>query len=378
MALRGLRVVVTGGAGFIGSHIVEALLPENEVTVVDDFSTGKEENILSACHRAARAGYGGAGEAGKGAEGWGGGAIYLRGPGGLSGLRRSGGQGVLRSPGALRGLRVLRGSVTDPELLRLALRGADVVFHLAARPSVPASVRDPAGTGAVNLGGTLAVLEAARGCDVEKVIFSSSCAVYGDARPPVSEAAPPRPLSPYAVQKLASEHYCLVYHRLYGLGAVCLRYFNVFGPRQDPGSEYAAVVPRFFRDMLERGAVTVFGDGRQTRDFIFVDDVVRATLLAAGRSAAEGRVINVATGRGTSVGRLAEDVAGVLGMPLRVRRAPPREGDIRHSRADVSLARRVLGFRPALTLREALRMYRSALLPGAPLSRSPSGEHHRC
>ncbi len=306
--LRGRRVVVTGGAGFIGSHLVDALVSENDVVVLDDFSSGRMENL-----------YGPAGH------------------------------------------RIVRGSVTRPSQLGLVLRGADLVFHLAARPSVPASVADPRGSARVNLDGTLNVLVAARDCGVRKVVFSSSCAVYGDALPPASESAAPAPKSPYAVQKLAAEHYCQNFHELYGLGTVCLRYFNVFGPRQDPASQYAAVVPVFFRDLMTKGGVTIFGDGRQTRDFIFVQDVVRANLLAAEKSAADGEVLNIATGKGTSVNTLANEIARLAGRPLAVKREPPREGDIRHSFADISKARRLLGFRPKIPLTTGLGIFRSAM-----------------
>jgi len=306
--LKGRRVVVTGGAGFIGSHLVDALGEENDVVVFDDFSTGRMENLLGA-----------------------------------------------------RGHRIVHGSVTRPAQLRLAFRGAEVVFHLAARPSVPGSVLDPRGSARVNLDGTLNVLVAARDAGVGKVVFSSSCAVYGDAPPPVKETALPRPKSPYAVQKLAGEHYCANFQELFGLRTVSLRYFNVFGPRQDPGSQYAAVVPVFFRCLLDAGAVTIFGDGRQTRDFIFVDDAVSANLLAAESSAADGRVLNIATGRGTSVNRLAETVSRLAKRPLRVIRAPARTGDIRNSSADISSARRLLHFRPQTSLAEGLRISFSAI-----------------
>jgi len=307
--IRDRRVVITGGAGFIGSHIAEALAPANDVTVLDDFSSGNEEN--------------------------------------LTGF----------------GVRILRGSVTRMSHLALAFRGAELVFHLAARPSVPASVADPAGSERVNLGGTLNVLSAANEAGVRKVVFSSSCAVYGEAAPPVRESAPPMPMSPYAVHKLASEHYCRIFFELYGLRTVSLRYFNVFGPRQDPGSQYAAVVPVFFRDLLKKGRLTIYGDGRQTRDLIYVGDVVRANLLAAERPAADGKVLNIATGHGTSVNGLARLVARVLGKPLRTRRAPRRKGDIRHSRADISAARRLLGFAPKVGLEDGLGRFYSAFPP---------------
>lgn len=306
--LRGKRIVVTGGAGFIGSHLVDALGPGNDLVVFDDFSTGRMENLLGPA-----------------------------------------------------GHRIVRGSVTRPSQLGVVFRDADLVFHLAARPSVPASVLDPRGSARANLDGTLNVLVAARDAGVRKVVFSSSCAVYGDSPPPVKETALPRPKSPYAVQKLAAEHYCQNFQKLYGLATVCLRYFNVFGPRQDPGSQYAAVVPVFFRDIVQKGELTIFGDGGQTRDFIFVDDVVRANLLAAERTRADGAVLNIATGKGTSVNTLARRVAAIAGRPLAVRRAPPRGGDIVHSYADISKAKRLLGFGPKTTLSAGLRISGSAL-----------------
>jgi len=306
--LKGKRIVVTGGAGFIGSHLVDALVSENDVIVLDDFSSGRMENLLGPA-----------------------------------------------------GHRIVRGSVTRPSQLRLVLRGADVVFHLAARPSVPGSVADPQGSARVNLDGTLNVLVASRDCGVRKVVFSSSCAVYGDALPPVKETTAPNPRSPYAVQKLAAEHYCLNFQNLYGLSTVCLRYFNVFGPRQDPASQYAAVVPVFFRDLLGKGKVTIFGDGRQTRDFIFVHDVVRANLLAAEKTTADGAVLNIATGKGTPVNVLAREIAALAKKALLVKRAPPREGDIKHSYADITRATKLLGFAPRTALTKGLRIFRSAM-----------------
>ena len=308
MALKNKLIIVTGGAGFIGSHIVDALSPANDVIVLDDFSSGKRENLLGAS-----------------------------------------------------GVKVLKGSVTKPRLLKLLFRDADYVFHLAARPSVPASVRDPKGSSLVTLGGTLNVLMAAHEAGVKKVIFSSSCAVYGDARPPVSEMAHLAPKSPYAIQKLGSEHYCRIFHDVYGMRTVCLRYFNVFGPRQDPASQYAAVIPVFFRDLAAKGSVTIYGDGKQTRDFIFVDDVVKVNILAAENSAADGNVLNIATGKGTGILDLAGAIAKIVGKPLKVKNSPARDGDILHSRADVSLAKKLLGFRPKTELSRGLRIFSTSI-----------------
>ncbi|MEJ5292004.1 MAG: SDR family oxidoreductase [Candidatus Methanosuratincola sp.] len=301
--MRGKRVVVTGGAGFIGSNLSAELCNGNEVTIVDDFSTGKESNIKDLV---------------------GAGSASLR-----------------------------RGSVTDLEAMKAAFRGADYVFHLAAITSVPRSVSEPIKTNDVGVTGTLTVLVAARDCGVEKVVFASSSSVYGEtATLPKREEMECRPMSPYAVTKLAGEHYCRVFNELYGLKTVALRYFNVYGPMQDPRSEYAAVVPKFIDCALKGEAFPIYGDGLQSRDFIFVKDVVRANLMAA-ESKATG-VYNIGGGRGTTVIDLAKTISEVLGSEMRAIHLPPRPGDVRDSWADISKARRDLGFEPAFTLREGI------------------------
>ncbi|MCZ6464985.1 MAG: NAD-dependent epimerase/dehydratase family protein [Proteobacteria bacterium] len=298
--------LVTGGAGFIGSHIVDRLVADRwSVRVLDDFSSGREEN-----------------------------------------LARSG-----------REIELIRGDLCDPGTLEAATRGVEVIFHEGAIPSVPRSVADPRGTNAVNLEGTLGVLEAARRNGVRRVVLAASAAAYGDVDLlPLVESGPVRPLSPYALQKYGSELYCTLYASLYGLETVALRYFNVYGPRQDPASDYAAAIPLFVSAALEDRGVTVFGDGEQSRDFVYIDDVVEANLRAAAAPAtsASGRVTNVASGRRTTVNELIEVLSDCVGHPIPVTHDAPRVGDIRHSWAEVSLARELLGWAPSRTLAEGL------------------------
>ena len=297
-----MQFVVTGGAGFIGSHLAGELLHLGRVTVVDDFSTGSPENLA-----------------------------HL-------------------PPGDLQ---VLRGSVTDLPFLRRACEGADAVFHLAAIASVQKSLADPARDHEVNATGTLNVLLAARDTGVKKVIFASSAAVYGDAAvPPVDESRCPAPLTPYAASKVAGEHLCAVFTARCGLETTVLRYFNVYGPRQDPCAEYAAVVPRFLVRALAGKPPVIYGDGTQTRDFVYVGDVVRATILALQRDASG--VFNIGSGEATRVkdlARLAVAAAGSGAEPVHESRRP---GDILHSVASISRAGNVLGYRPRWTLPQGL------------------------
>jgi len=296
--------LVTGGAGFIGSHLVEGLLSEGwRVRVLDDFSSGCEENLAGSAER----------------------------------------------------VELLRGSILDSGLLERALRGVEVVFHLAAVPSVPSSVADPIGTNAVNVDGTLAVLEGARRATARRLVFAASCAIYGDDPTlPKSEDLPPRPLSPYALQKLTGERYCQLFTSLYGLEAVTLRYFNVFGPRQDPQSEYAAVIPKFVSACLAGEAPTIFGDGEQTRDFVYVGDVVRANLLAADAAGAPGHVCNVASGRRISLNELYREIAKLTGCAAQPAYVQARPGDVRDSLASLHCAEALLGYRPGFGLRQGL------------------------
>ena len=296
--------LITGGAGFIGSHLAQELAGQgHRVRVLDNFTTGRRENLEE-----------------------------------VSGA-----------------VEVLEGDIRDRETVRGAMAGVDFVLHHAALVSVTASVADPATTHDVTATGTLNVLLAAHRASVERVVVASSCAVYGDAeRLPASEAQVPRPLSPYAAAKLAGEAYACALSGSSGLPAVCLRYFNVYGPRQDPGGDYAAVIARFTARMLAGQPPVIYGDGSQTRDFIYVQDVVRANLLACHADGAVGRVINVATGRSVSVLALAAALNRVLGTVLEPVFAPPRPGDVLHSRAAVDLAERALGFRAQIGLEAGL------------------------
>jgi UDP-glucose 4-epimerase len=300
--------VVTGGAGFIGSHLVEALRAAGRrVRVVDDLSTGRRERVPA-------------------------------------------------------GAEFLAADVNDAA--DAAVRGAEVVYHLAALPSVPRSVERPLESHRATAQGTMAILEAAARAGVRRVVFASSSSVYGDtATLPKREDMPARPLSPYAAAKLAGEMYARAFAAQGRVEAVCLRFFNVYGPRQDPDSPYAAVIPVFLRRAREGRPFPIYGDGLQTRDFTFVGDVVEG-ILAAGRApGVSGRVYNIAAGRPVSVRDLARVLAGILGVPDAVEARPPRPGDIRDSWADVSAARRDLGFAARVPLEEGLRRTAQALEP---------------
>jgi UDP-glucose 4-epimerase len=291
---------VTGGAGFIGSHLVDRLVADgHEVRVLDDFSSGRELNLK---HTHAE-------------------------------------------------IELIRGSICDPEAVAQATAGCDVVFHEAAVPSVPRSVAEPVRTNRVNIDGTLQVLEAARQNGVRRVVFAASSSAYGDTETlPKVESMPATPRSPYALQKYAGEIYCRLYHELYSLETVALRYFNVFGPRQNPESEYAAVIPRFIRACLRGERPRIYGDGEQTRDFTFVADVVEANVLAAHAPRAKGAVINVAGGRRTSLNQLFEAIRKQTGAQVEAIHEPARVGDVRHSLAGLDRARELLGYAPAVGL----------------------------
>jgi len=294
-----MRYIVTGGAGFIGSHISEALSGEHEVVVIDDLSSGHREN--------------------------------------------------------LRGIdcEFVEGSITDLPLLQEIFAGADGVFHQAAIASVPRSVEDPLLTHAVNMTGTLNALIAARDCGVRKVVMASSAAVYGEnPELPKREEMAPDLLSPYAAQKLSDEHYATVFSRLYGLSTVCLRYFNVFGPRQDPSSPYSGVISIFAARILQGEPITIHGDGGQTRDFVYVRDVVQANLRAMASGAAG--IFNIARGEQTDLNTLAGIMMQASGRKVTVQHGPSRAGDIRHSLAEISRAHEVLGWKPAYDLEEGL------------------------
>ncbi len=302
------RYLVTGGAGFIGSHLALTLAASGaHVRVFDDFSTGRRENLSGDSERAAA------------------------------------------------NIEVTAGDLRDAEAITLAARNVDVIFHEGAIASVPRSVAEPETTLDVNVKGTLNVLEAARRAGVRRVVIASSSAIYGDTPTlPLSERMPPRPMSPYAAHKLCDEQLCEVYGRLYGLETVALRYFNVFGPRQDPNSEYSAVIPRFVAKLLAGERPIVYGDGEQIRDFIHISDVVRANLLAARLPEAAGGVYNIGGGERISLNRLLAIASDLLGKDADPDYQAPRPGDIRDSVADISRAREALGFSPAMSFRDGL------------------------
>ncbi len=298
-----MRVLVTGGAGFIGSHLVDALVRRGDaVVVLDDLSTGRAANVPPEAD-------------------------------------------------------LVEGDVADRATVERAVRGCEHVFHQAARGSVQRSIEQPIETDRVNAGGTLNVLLVARDAAVRRVVLASSSSIYGGAtEQPTPETASPRPRSPYAVSKLAGEHYARVLWELHGLETVCLRYFNVFGPRQDPDSHYAAVVPRFIDALLRRRPPEVYGDGRQSRDFTYVADVVRANLCAAAAPAdvCAGRVYNVARGDPHTVLELVDILRDQLGVDVEPSHLESRVGDLRHSFADVDAARRDLGYAPLTSLSDGL------------------------
>jgi len=324
------RAVVTGGAGFIGSHLSGGLLKRGyRVIVLDDLSTGKIDNIAHLLDPSGRPG-----------------------PDARPGPPRPGcGEGHdERDAGG--GVGFSEGSITDLALLRELFRGIDYVFHQAAIPSVPRSIEDPGATHEANITGTLNVLMAAKDAGVKKVVYASSCAVYGDTPTvPQREDMVPDPQSPYAVSKLAGEYYCRVFHQAYGLPTAGLRYFNVYGPRQDPDSQYAAVIPRFIRLALDNRPPVIFGDGEQTRDFTFIKDVVEANILAAESDAAG--VYNIGRGERITVNKLAGLVIELVGSNVEPQHQEARSGDVLHSLADISRARQ-FGYSPKYSLEEGL------------------------
>ena len=301
-------VLVTGGAGFIGSHLTERLLDEgSRVRVLDDFSTGSLTNLpFAERHRAA--------------------------------------------------LDIVRGDIRDLATVARCTAGVSMIFHQAAMRSVPRSIQDPLGANDHNVVGTLNVLEAARRAGTRRVVYASSSSVYGD-RPelPKREDQSPAPISPYAVSKAAGEQYAAVWSRLYGVETVGLRYFNVFGPRQDPKSEYAAVIPRFILWGLSGEPLEVHGDGTQSRDFTYIDNVVEANLHAARAEAVGGQVFNVGCGTRVSLLAIIGELERLLGRRLERRHTPSRPGDVAHTLADIDRAKRLLGYTPLVEFEEGLR-----------------------
>jgi UDP-glucose 4-epimerase len=252
---------------------------------------------------------------------------------------------------------LVMGDIRDPQAISAAAERCEIIFHLAAIVSVPQTIESPVGSAAVNDTGTLLVLDAARKKNVRRVIFSSSCAVYGDdPRLPKQEDMNPKPQSPYAVQKLAAEYYARVYYELYGLEAVALRYFNVYGPRQDPSSPYSGVISIFMAKALQREPAVIYGDGNQSRDFIYVQDVVRANLLAAAAKGVGGRLMNIGTGRSAVINQLWKTICALSGQNLEPAYAPKRPGDILESVADIGSAKALLGFEPEISFEKGLEL----------------------
>jgi nucleoside-diphosphate-sugar epimerase len=304
-SLNSRKVVVTGGAGFIGSHIVERLLSLGaDVTVLDNLATGNLDNLRD----------------------------------------------------VIDDIEFIDSDIRDIETIKRAVVGADTVFHEAALGSVPRSVDDPGTSNDVNVGGTLNVLIAARDADVRRVVYASSSSVYGDTPTlPKHEAMPTLPTSPYGVTKLTAEMYFRVFTKVYGLETVSLRYFNVFGPRQEPDSQYAAVIPRFITRLLDGKRPVVFGDGEQSRDFTFVQNVVDANLLAMKTATGVGEAFNIAASAPITLNDLLAELRSMLEVDIEAEYEDSRQGDIKHSYADVDAARSELGFEPSVTLADGLR-----------------------
>jgi len=302
--MKNKKVVITGGCGFIGSNLAEELSKNNEVIIIDDLSTGKIENIKDLLKK--------------------------------------------------ENVKFIKGSIIDLNLLQDIFKDVDYVFHQAAIPSVPRSVKDPLSTNNANINGTLNVLIAARDNSVKKVIYASSSSVYGDTPTlPKKESMTPTPLSPYAITKLTGEYYCKVFNDIYNLPTVSLRYFNVYGPRQDPSSEYAAVIPKFIKRVLNNEPPIIYGDGEQTRDFTFVKDIVRANVLAAESS--KTGIFNVGSGKRVTISNLAKMITNLVGKDdLKPIHDKPRQGDVKHSLADISLAKENIDYEPEYDLHKGL------------------------
>jgi UDP-glucose 4-epimerase len=314
-----MNILVTGGAGFIGSHLVEALLGQgHRVRVLDDFSTGHEENLRPFGRKVA----------------------------------------------------LVRGDCAEEKVARKACHGVSAVFHLAAMPSVPRSVKDPLLSHRTNATATLTMLVAARDAGVERFVYAGSSAVYGDSPAlPKRESMPTTPLSPYGLGKLAGEHYVRLFSALYGMETLTLRYFNVFGPRQDPGSPYSGVISLFVTALLSGRRPVIYGDGGQTRDFTYVANVIDANLRALRSRGLRGQTVNVATGKRISLLDLHRELSRELGVTIAPEYRPARAGDIKHSQAAVAAARRLLGYRPIVSFKDGIRLtvkwYRASSQPPA-------------
>lgn len=311
------RVLVTGGAGFIGSNLTEALLKRGHfVRVLDDFSTGKKENLIFVTPYAS--------------------------------------------------LEIIEGDIRDLTTCQQAIQGMEFVFHQAALPSVQRSVEDPETSNAVNVGGTLNILLAAKEEKVKRIIYASSSSVYGDTPTlPKHEEMSPNPLSPYALQKYIGEQYCRLFNQLYGLDTISLRYFNIFGPKQDPNSIYSAVIPKFIDALLHGRPPTIFGDGEQSRDFTYIENVVQANLLAMSAEHLHGEAINIACGERTSLNQLLSVLKKILGSKLSPVFEEPRQGDVRHSLADIRKGKEILSYEPnvgiEIGLKKTVEFFQKAL-----------------
>lgn len=299
------KVLVTGGAGFIGSHIVDGLLAAGyEVRVLDNFATGHRHNIAH----------------------------------------------------VIKDIELVEGDIRDLETVEEAVMGMDAILHEAALPSVPRSVKAPITTNEVNVGGTLKLLSAAHKAGIPRVVFASSSSVYGDSEVlPKVEDMQPAPKSPYAVSKLGGEHYCRVFHQIYGMETLALRYFNIFGPRQDPSSQYSGVMARYCTAAAERGAYTVFGDGLQARDFTYVDNVVQANLRALQAERLGGEVVNIACGGQVTLLKVIETLNGFIGKELPLEFKDARVGDVKYSMAAIDEARELIGYEPQVCFEDGLR-----------------------
>ncbi len=299
-----MKYLVTGGAGFIGSHIVEELLKRGEsIRVLDDFSTGRRENL-------------------------------------------SGFDGDIE---------LIEGDIRDKDTVKRAMAGIKVVFHEAAVPSVPRSIREPEYTHDVNVNGTFGLLLAARDEGVDRFVFASSSSVYGDTpKLPKVEDMSPSPLSPYAVQKLMGEYYARVFFEVYGLPTVCLRYFNIFGSRQDPNSEYSAVIPKFIKRIIDKNPPIIYGDGTQSRDFTHVSNAVNANLLATISGRCLGEVMNISTGERIDVNDLATELSKIMDFDIKPIHEAERAGDVKHSLGDITKAKRLLGYEVITGFRDGL------------------------
>jgi len=297
--------LVTGGAGFIGSNIVLFLVKKGEkVRVLDNFLTGKKENLSHVINM----------------------------------------------------IELIEGDIRDFNICLRATKGVDYVLHQAALPSVPRSVEDPKTTNDININGTLNILLASIENKIKRVIYASSSSIYGNLPAlPKREDMTPSPLSPYAVSKLTGEYYCKVFYQIYGLETVILRYFNVFGPYQDPASQYAAVIPKFIKAMLKREKPIIYGDGEQSRDFTYVDNVVQANILATHAKNASGKIFNIATQENITINKLVKELNEILNTNIKPEYTDPRPGDVKHSLADITYANKILGYTPEIQFKEGLK-----------------------